>query len=123
MMIIAPGGGASENGHAVGSQQTTSPIDQAWAHLEVFDASATSGKRIRPVIAPPGEQPDTHGVPPGHEPVAVVLDLMQPGVSAGRPWGLGGQARRDETGRQGGVRHGQLRHPAEVIEPQPECYT
>jgi hypothetical protein len=22
-----------------------------------------------------------------------------------------------------GVRHGQLRHPAEVIEPQPECYT
>jgi hypothetical protein len=21
----------------------------------------------------------------------------------------------------GGVRHGQLRHPAEVIEPQPEC--
>ena len=24
---------------------------------------------------------------------------------------------------QTGVRHGQLRHPAEVIEPQPECYT
>src|SRR3982074_505009 len=31
---------------------------------------------------------------------------MQPGVPAGRAWGLGGQARRDETGGEGTRRHG-----------------
>jgi hypothetical protein len=31
---------------------------------------------------------------------------MQPGISAGRPWGFCGQAGRDETGRQGTRRHG-----------------
>jgi hypothetical protein len=38
---------------------------------------------LRPVIAPAGDQPDAHGVAAGHEPEAVVLDLVNP-VGAGR---------------------------------------
>ena len=33
---------------------------------------------LRPVVAPAGDQPDAHGIAPGHEPEAVVLDLVQP---------------------------------------------
>ena len=51
---------------------------------------------LRPVVAPAGDQPDAHRVAPGHEPEAVVLDLVNP-VGAGRRlvgWG----------GRQGSMK-------------------
>ena len=51
---------------------------------------------VRPVVAPAGDQPDAHGVAAGHQPVAVVLDLMNP-VGAGR--GLVGG-----DGRQGSMK-------------------
>ena len=43
---------------------------------------------VGPVVAPPGQQPNAHGIAPGHEPVAVVLDFVNPvqpagGLSAG----------------------------------------
>ena len=37
---------------------------------------------LRPVIAAPGDEPDAHGIAAGHEPEAVVLDLVNP-VGAG----------------------------------------
>ena len=45
----------------------------------------------RPVIAPAGNQPDANGIATGHEPIAVVLDLVNP-VGAGR--GLVGGRRK-----------------------------
>ena len=43
---------------------------------------------LRPVIAALGDEPDAHGVAAGHQPEAVVLDLVNP-IGAGR--------RNDET--------------------------
>ena len=52
-------------------------------------------KRVagRPVVASTGNQPDAHRVAPGHEPIPVVLDFVNP-VGAGRRLcrlGMGGQ--------------------------------
>jgi hypothetical protein len=33
---------------------------------------------VGPVIAAPGQKTDAHGIAPGHEPVAVVLDFVNP---------------------------------------------
>jgi hypothetical protein len=49
----------------------------------------------RPVIAPARDRPDAHRFAPGHEPKAVVLDLVNP-VWARRRLG-GGQARLNEA--------------------------
>ena len=52
----------------------------------------------RPVVPIAGDQPDAHGVAPGHEPIAVMLDLVNP-VGAGRGLvGGGWQARLYEGG-------------------------
>ena len=57
---------------------------------------------LRPVVAPAGDQPDAHGVAAGHEPVAVVLDLVNP-VGAGRGLvGWGWEAGFDEARPVGG---------------------
>ena len=58
-------------------------IDQAGAYLVVVHSLGHQRITGRPVVAPAGDQPDAHGVAPGHEPVAVVLDLVNP-VGAGR---------------------------------------
>jgi hypothetical protein len=55
----------------------------------------------RPVVAAAGQQPDAHGVAPGHEPIAVVLDLVNPVGARGRTVG-----RRWEAGlNEGSTRH------------------
>ena len=39
---------------------------------------------LRPVIAPAADQSDAHRIAPGHQPEAVVLDLLNPvGVERG----------------------------------------
>jgi len=48
-----------------------------------------------------GRKADAHGVAPGHEPVAVVLDLMQPSGARRRLGDLNGEAGLDEADRQG----------------------
>ena len=59
------------------------PVDQAGPHLEVVHGLDHEREAVRPVVAAPGNQPDADGIAPRHQPVAVVLDLMQP-VGAGR---------------------------------------
>ena len=65
------------------SQHTTSPSTRQERTLRWFTAPTTRGIALRPVVAPPGDQPDAHRVAPGHEPEHVVLDLVNP-VGAGR---------------------------------------
>src|SRR6476620_11644213 len=63
-----------------------------------------------PVIAAPSQQPDAHRIAPGHERVAVVLDLVNP-VCTG--WGLVGgrrQAGSDEAGWAGSSTRAQRGH-------------
>jgi hypothetical protein len=59
---------------------------------------------LRPVVAPAGDEADAHGVAPGHQPVAAVLDFVQPARAGRRAVGGGPQARLDETqnGRHSG---------------------
>ncbi len=50
-----------------------------------------------PVVALAGDEPDAHGVPPGHEPEAVVLDLVNPVGAGGRL--VAGDGRQDSMKR------------------------
>ena len=63
-------------------------IDQAGAYLVVVHGLGHRRIALRPVIAALGDEPDAHGVASGHQPEAVVLDLVNPvepdgGLSAG----------------------------------------
>ena len=66
---------------------------------------------LRPVVAPASDQPDANGITPGHEPVAVVLDLVNQIGTKGRTvagrWEAGfDNATRDMGASQGGVLDG-----------------
>ena len=77
-------------------------VDQAGPHLEVVHGLDHQRIALRPVVAPAGDQPDADGVAPGHEPKAVVLDLVNP-VGAGRGLvGGGREAGFDEARPVGG---------------------
>ena len=52
---------------------------------------------VRPVVALAGDQPDAHGVAPGHKPVAIVLDLVNPVGAGRRLLGWGREAGLDEA--------------------------
>ena len=58
-------------------------IDQAGAYLAVVHGLGHQRIALRPVIAALGDEPDAHGIASGHQPEAVVLDLVNP-VGAGR---------------------------------------
>jgi hypothetical protein len=47
------------------------------------------------IVALPRDQPNTGTVAPGHDPHPVVLDLVKPPITRGRPFGGGWQARSD----------------------------
>ena len=71
-------------------------------------ASAISGKRR--VMALPGRllEPHAVGILASDNPEAIVLNLMQPQAARRRFVGFGGEARRDEPGREGTLtQHGQ----------------
>jgi hypothetical protein len=77
-------------------------IDQAGPHLEVVHRLDHEREAVRPVIASPGDQPDAHGVASGHQPIAVVLDLIHPARPGWRSLARGWQAGFD-NGRKGHV--------------------
>ena len=63
-------------------------VDQAGAHLEVVHCRHHQREAGGPVVSPARDQPDADRVSPGHEPVAVVLDLVNP--VGPRGWTVGG---------------------------------
>ena len=71
-------------------------VDQAGAHLEVVHGLRDEWVERRPVVPPACDEPDAHRVPPGHEPEAVVLNLVNP-LRAGRGLSAG-------EGRQGSMK-------------------
>ena len=68
-------------------------VDQAGPDLEVVHSLNDERIARRPVVTSTGDQPDAHGVATGHEPEAVVLDLVNPVCArrrlAGRGWEAG----------------------------------
>ena len=102
LRLVPPVTEQLEEATPLSSQHTTSPSIRQDRTLRWFTASTTSGIALRPVVAPAGDQPDAHGVAPGHEPEAVVLDLVNP-VGAGRRLvGGGREAGFDEARPVGG---------------------
>jgi hypothetical protein len=71
-----------------------------------FDANQR--EPARPVIPIAGQQADADGVPTDHEPISVVIDLVNPAGAGRRAIGGRGQARFDEAGggRAGTRQHG-----------------
>jgi hypothetical protein len=77
-------------------------IDQAGAYLVVVHGLGHQRIALRPVIAVLGDEPDAHGIAAGHQPEAVVLDLVNP-IGAGRRLvGGGREAGFDEARPVGG---------------------
>jgi hypothetical protein len=58
-------------------------VEQAGPHFEVVHGLDHQRETGRPIVAPAGDQPDAAGVAPGHQPVAIVLDLMNPTLASG----------------------------------------
>jgi hypothetical protein len=78
-------------------------IDQAGAYLVVVHGLDHQRIALRPVIAALGDEPDAHGIAAGHQPEAVVLDLVNP-IGAGRGlvgrrWEAGFDAARPVSGQ------------------------
>jgi len=78
-------------------------VDQAGPHLEAVHSLGHQRITGRPVVAPAGDQPDAHGIAAGHQPEAVVLDLVNP-IGAGRGlvgrrWEAGFDAARPVSGQ------------------------
>ena len=67
-------------------------IDQAGAYLVVVHGLGHQRIALRPIVAPAGDQPDAHGIAAGHQPEAVVLDLVNPVGPGGRT--IGGDGRQ-----------------------------
>ena len=58
-------------------------FDQAGPHFEVVHGLDHQRKAIRPVVAVPGQQPDANEISTRHQPIAVVLDLVEVESHAG----------------------------------------
>src|SRR5882724_4685094 len=76
-----------EHGEPIFVADNDLAIDQARLDHWQTDCRHDGREQLAPVIAVAGEQTDGSAVPPGHQPVAVVLDLVQPARSGRR---LGG---------------------------------
>ena len=76
------------------------PINQAGPHLEVVHRLHDEREVVVQSFLPPSNQPDAHGITPRHEPVAVVLDLVNP-IGAGRAGGQRGNARQGGMNAEG----------------------
>jgi hypothetical protein len=70
-------------GHALIVAAHYLAVDQTGAHSQKVGRFHNSREALRPIVAPPGQQPDANGVSPGHETISVVLDLVNP-LGAGR---------------------------------------
>jgi hypothetical protein len=77
-------------------------VDKAGSRFESVDRLHDGGIPLRPIMPVAGEQADSNGVAPRHEPITVVLDLVDPIGPGG--WAIGGgwQAGLDKLGRHVG---------------------
>src|SRR5215831_18544042 len=73
-------------------------IDQAGVHLEPVNGLDDEWIARCPVVPVPRQQAYADGIPARHEPVAVVLDLVNPVRAGRRSVGWGWEAGFDKTG-------------------------
>ena len=80
-------------------------VDQAGAYLERVHRFGNERIAGRPVVAVAGQQPNADRVSPGHQPTAVVLDLVDPIGTRGRSVGGGRKAGFYKARRMGTHEH------------------
>src|SRR6266852_2103902 len=88
MPVVSPLPELLENRQPVIVTAHSLAIDQAGPQSERVDGLDDQREAARPVVAVAGEQADAGRVAAGHQPIAVVLDLVNP-VRAAR-WSFGG---------------------------------
>src|SRR5258706_15677083 len=88
MPVVPPLPEVLENRQPVIVKPPSLAIDQAGPQSERVDGLDDQREAARPVVAVAGEQADAGRVAAGHQPIAVVLDLVNP-VRAAR-WSFGG---------------------------------
>src|SRR5262249_57353353 len=72
-------------------------VDQAGADRERADRCDDEREACRPVDTVARQEMHATARAPGHQPIAVVLDLVNPVRALGRSGGRGGKARLDEA--------------------------
>ena len=72
-------------------------VDQTGPHLQVVHGFDHQREAVGPVITSPGDKPDADCISTRHQPVAVVLDLVNPTGPRRRMVGRGWQAGLDEA--------------------------
>jgi hypothetical protein len=98
-----------EHGQAALVAAHSLAVDQAGPHLQVVHGLDDEREAGGPVVASARDQPNADRVAPGHQAIAVVLDLMNP-VRARRLVGRRWQARFDEAGGGSAGRRTQRGH-------------
>jgi hypothetical protein len=73
-------------------------VDQERRCLDAERGGNDGRETIGPIMAVAREAADARAIPANHQPVAVVLDFMNPERAGGRPRRLRGLARFDEAG-------------------------
>src|SRR5262249_43558482 len=94
-----------ERGHAVVIASHRLPIEDAGARAQARQRLDDEREAPGEVVARSRIKPHAWTVFAGDDPEAVVLNLMQPRLAGWQRFGSGGEARRDETGRQGTLQH------------------
>src|SRR4051812_37112910 len=87
-----------EAAHAVRPTDHDLTIDQEGSGAKPIDRLDDRREPTRPVMAAACDQPDASTVAPGHDPEAIVLDLMQPFRPLGRSGRRAWLARFNEAG-------------------------
>jgi hypothetical protein len=94
-----------ERGHAVVVASHRFAINQARRSLDRERRAGDQGEAAGPVVPIAGEKPHARRVAAHEHTEAVVFDLVQPLGAEGQLIGFGREARRDEPGREGTLRH------------------
>jgi hypothetical protein len=76
-------------------------IDQAGADIKRAGRRGNEGKPVCPVKTVAGEKPDAIARAPRHQPIAIVLDLVNPAWPGRRRSGSSWEARLNEAQRYG----------------------
>jgi hypothetical protein len=81
LRLVLPAANHTEDGQAILIAADGLTIDQTGSHLEVVHGFHDQREAGRPVVASARDEPNADRVAPGHEPVAAVLDLVNPSWS------------------------------------------
>src|SRR5260221_3713216 len=98
MPVVSPLPELLENRQPVIVTAHSLAIDQAGPQSERVDGLDDQREAARPVVAVAGEQADAGRGAAGHQPIAVLPDLVDPGPAARRAFRRGPEARVPATG-------------------------